>query len=118
MKKLKTNVCMLLLCMMVSTLTVYADDRSFDGGGGITFEGSADIEPTPTSSPQEPTPTSLPQETDKPSDKGTASGSKSSLPQTGQKADGVLPAAGCAILIFAGRLVVGKSRRTIFTAGV
>lgn len=91
---------MLFLCVMVSTLTVYADDRDFDSGGGITFKGSADTEPTPTAAPSG---------TGKQS--GTTPGRNPSLPQTGQEAAAVLPTAGCAILFFTGWLVVVKRRR-------
>lgn len=112
MKKLNCIFCMLFLCMMVSTWTVSADDSSFDGGAGIKFEGSADIEPTPT-------PTGTPSVTGKPSGTGTgsASGGKTSLPQTGQRADQILPAAGCAILMFAGWRLMVKNRRNGSTAG-
>lgn len=92
MKKLNRIFYMLFLCMMVSTLTVYADDRSFDGGGGVTFEGSMDVTVTPT-------PGSTPQDTGGTKDKDTASSGKSSLPQTGQRANQVLPAAGCGVLL-------------------
>jgi len=83
MKKLTGIFCVVFLYMMAGTLIVYADDRSFESGAGITFEGSY---------PEEP------------KDAGTSKGSKSavskmSLPQTGQEASMVLPAAGCAVLI-------------------
>jgi len=98
MKKLKTSFCILFLCMMVNTLTVYAEDREVGIGGGITFKGSADIGPAP----------SPPQNTDKISNNGP------SLPQTGQKSDMVLPSAGCGILLFAGWLVLVKNDEIVY----
>ena len=83
MKRLTGIICMIFLYMMAGTLTVYAEDRSVEGGAGITFEGA------------------YPEETKKEeSTGGGKSGyTKTSLPQTGQDMGMLLPAAGCAVLI-------------------
>jgi len=83
MRKLTGIFCVVFLYIMAGTLTVYTDDRSVESGAGITFEDRY---------PEEP------------QDAGTLKGSKpavskTSLPQTGQEASMVLPAAGCAVLI-------------------
>lgn len=103
MKKLKGMCCIIFLYMMAGTLTVHADDNSFNTGAGITFEGSMETEkPTEKST----------EKTERPMDKSTDSvgSSKPSLPQTGQESGLVLQTAGVIILLLVCWWTVVKSR--------
>lgn len=106
---------MISLCILARTLTVHADDQDYNSGAKIRFEGSIETETESDTKETgtEETGTEKPQKESSDKSGASTTGSKPSLPQTGQSSGMILQIAGIQLLLFAGWRMAVKSREKV-----